>query len=55
MQFTFEIRCRGEHNVTGHVAVGFVVVVVPMGSLFTAMGSQEKSVQVKGELFLSFR
>lgn len=38
---------------TGHVVVGFAVVVVPMGSLFTATGvSGEKHASQRGTISL---
>ena len=52
MQFTFEIRCRGEQNVTRHVAV--VPFFFVQCSLFTATEPQKKSMQVKKEVFLDF-
>lgn len=52
VQFTFEIRCRGEQNVTRHVAV--VPFFLFQCSLFTATEPQKKSVQVKNEVFLDF-
>ena len=53
MQFTFEIRCRGEQNVTRHVAVVPFFFFVQC-SLFTATEPQKKSMQVKKEVFLDF-
>lgn len=56
VQFTFEIRCRGEQNVTRHVAVVpfFFFFFLFQCSLFSATEPQKKSVQVKKEVFLDF-
>lgn len=56
VQFTFEIRCRGEQNVTRHVAVVLLLLLLLLFqcSLFTAMESQNKSMLVKKEMFLDF-
>lgn len=53
VQFTFEIRCRGEQNVTRHVAVVPFFFLFQC-SLFTAMESQKKSMQVKKEILPDF-
>lgn len=52
VQFTFEIRCRGEQNVTRHVAV-VLFFFVPMFFIY-CHESQKKSMQVKKKIFLAF-
>lgn len=54
VQFTFEIRCRGELNVTRHVAVVpfYFFFFLFQGSLFIAIEPQKKSMQVHKKIFL---
>ena len=52
VQFTFEIRCRGEQNVTRHVAVVpfFFFFFVPMFFIFCHRASEEKRASQKGSI-----
>lgn len=54
VQFTFEIRCRGEQNVTRHVAVVefflFFVFFVPMFFIYCHGVSEEKHLCQKGNI-----
>lgn len=48
VQFTFEIRCRGEQNVTRHVAVVPFFFFVPMFFIYCHGVSEEKHASQKG-------
>ena len=53
VQFTFEIRCRGEQNVTRHVAVVpffFFFFFVPMFFIYCHRASEEKRASQKGSI-----
>lgn len=49
MQFTFEIRCRGEQNVTRHVAV-VPFFFCPMFFIYCHRASEEKHASQKGSI-----
>lgn len=51
VQFTFEIRCRGEQNVTRHVAVvPFFLFFVPMFFIYCHRAPEEKHASQKGSI-----